>query len=161
MVVQIEFVEGTDFLHQPAEAVDLLRKLFRHLLLQQAELVGKAEAFSGKTDFGDPLLTQAEILVRDAQLLEQLAQGRRTHAARAEVGHGVQADVERAVLARVEGVEPADLDVLLDEQGLAVEHRQANAGGQTGESRANNQGIVLHGLILKEESNGGNHRLGR
>jgi hypothetical protein len=110
-----------DLCDQISESIDLLRKLFRHLLFEVGKVIGKAERLTIDENAGNILLVEIEELSRDAKLPKEFIEGRLFNALPDKVGDGVKTDVEFTPQAIVKAIQPSyDMMFFEYQDALAV-----------------------------------------
>ena len=130
--------------HQPPKVVDLAGEQPPHLGQEQLEVVGEPQRGAGELDGRAELRGQRPLVPGDAKLAQQPGQRPGARAFGSEVGQGVQSDVEGAAALPVEGVQPADGAVPLQDADALAEVGQANAGRQPGHAGPDDDRVV-HG----------------
>ena len=143
---EIEFIEFPNVPDQSVKPVRLVRKLARHLIAEQLEIVVESESSSGELDGRSALGAEVEVIPAEAKLLEQLGERPFPRTGRGVVGDSVQADVVVAAAQAVEGIQAADRRVPLENADRLFVVGQTNPGGQARHPRADDQGVVAHAI---------------
>ena len=132
---------------QLAKPVNLVGESLADLLRQAVDVVGKSQRAPRKDDRRRPLRRQVEVFPAQPKLPQDLAQWAGLGAGAGVIGEGVQPDVVIAAAEPIERIQPADGRVPLENADRFLVVSQADSGGQTRHSGADDDRVVSHGSL--------------